>query len=200
MGCHLLTLFSRSGRRNSVCAVRNWCQSPGACRCVKRKTMQNKNPVLRCFHCMMKMIFCLAINGNFRFQVTTWGSSKTILLDVCINLGKQVSPLQILKQQERRSTYLIQLFCPRRCWGITVTNWEGKKRGLVDFCCVVPVMLISCRRCRGLFIAQGTSKLNIGYLVRSTGSCLSVMMVEYFSLAWRLTWGTILTLAQTFQN
>lgn len=53
----------------------------------------------------------------------------------------------------------------------------------MDFCCAVPVMVISCRRCRGLFVAHCTSKPNIGYLVISAGSCLSVMMVE-----WCLPW------------
>lgn len=76
-----------------------------------------------------------------------------------------------------------------------------KKRVLVDFFCAVLVMVIYCRRRRGLLIAQCTSKPNIVYLVMCAGSRLSVMMVEWCAFALRrLMQGTILTLAWTSQN
>lgn len=120
------------------------------------------------------------------------GSFETLLLIVCVSLGKIgiVSPNP--KQQERKSN---QFFLPMEASGNSYNKLGKKKRALVDFCFAGPVMLISCRRCRGLFTARCTSNPNTGYLmVIRAGSPLSVMMVEccVFALR-RLMQGAILT-------
>lgn len=51
----------------------------------------------------------------------------------------------------------MHVFCPGRPWGITVTNWEGKKRT-----CVVP-RNADTGDAGGVFTAEGTSTLNVDH-------------------------------------